>query len=186
MSDEKKDGLKNSSPESPDMEQESQSADRQEELWAKIRKIVTGEVFTYLFFGVCTTVVNIVVFQLCCSAMGIHALISNIIAWIFAVAFAYITNRIFVFHSKENSLGGVLREAGSFVGARLFSLLVDEFIIWLMVDVMGYIAIERLLAGILHCPLKDAKSLFAKLCSNVVVVIMNYVLSKLIIFRKGE
>ena len=71
------------------------------------------------------------------------------------------------------------------MGARLFSLLVDELIIWLMVDVMGYIAAERLLAGILSCPLKDAKSLFAKICSNVVVVILNYVLSKMIIFKKG-
>ena len=144
----------------------------------KIKAFVSGEVFSYLFFGVCTTVVNIVVFQLCCTVLGMHALISNIIAWVFAVAFAYVTNRIFVFHSRENSLSGIAREVGSFVGARLFSLLVDELIIWLMVDVMGYIAAERLLAGILGCPLKDAKSLFAKICSNVVVVIMNYVLSK--------
>ena len=152
----------------------------------KIKAFDSGEVFSYLFFGVCTTVVNIVVFQLCCTVLGMHALISNIIAWVFAVAFAYVTNRIFVFHSRENSLSGIAREAGSFVGARLFSLLVDELIIWLMVDVMGYIAAERLLAGILGCPLKDAKSLFAKICSNVVVVIMNYVLSKMIIFKKGE
>ena len=153
----------------------------------RIKSIMTGEVFSYLFFGVCTTIVNIVVFQLCCSVFGMHALISNIFAWIFAVVFAYVTNRIFVFHSKEYSFSGIAREAGSFVGARLFSLLVDEFIIWLMVSVMGYIAVERLLAEILSCPLKDAKSLFAKLCSNGVVVIMNYVLSKLIIFRKrGE
>ena len=152
----------------------------------KIKAFVSGEVFSYLFFGVCTTVVNIVVFQLCCTVLGMHALISNIIAWVFAVAFAYVTNRIFVFHSRENSLSGIAREVGSFVGARLFSLLVDELIIWLMVDVMGYIAAERLLAGILGCPLKDAKSLFAKICSNVVVVIMNYVLSKMIIFKKGE
>ena len=156
------------------------------DLYGRIKEIVTGEVFSYLFFGVCTTVVNIVVYQLCCSAFGIHALISNIIAWIFAVAFAYITNRVFVFHSKEHSPQGIAREIGSFVGARLFSLLVDELIIWLMVEVMGYIAIERLLAGILNCPLKDAKSLFAKICSNVVVVVMNYVLSKMIIFKKGE
>ena len=154
-------------------------------LSCRIKEFVTGEVFSYLFFGVCTTVVNIVVFQTCCSVMGIHALVSNIFAWIFAVAFAYVTNRIFVFHSKENSLRGIVREAGSFVGARLFSLLVDELIIWLMVVVMGYIAAERLLAGILSCPLKDAKSLFAKICSNVVVVILNYVLSKMIIFKKG-
>lgn len=154
--------------------------------WDRIKEIAQSEIFLYLFFGVCTTVVNIVVYQLCCTAAGLHALISNIIAWIFAVAFAYLTNRIFVFRSTEHSLQGVMREAGAFVGARLFSLLVDEFIIWLMVSVMGYIAVERLLADLLSCPLKDAKSLFAKLCSNVVVVIMNYVLSKMIIFKKGE
>ncbi len=162
------------------------SDERKSGFWDRIKKIATGEVFSYLFFGVCTTVVNIVVFQFCCSAIGLHALISNIIAWIFAVAFAYITNRIFVFHSREKSLRGIAREAGTFVGARLFSLLVDEFIIWLMVSVMGYIAIERLIADILSCPLKDAKSLFAKICSNVVVVILNYVLSKMIIFKKGK
>ena len=162
------------------------SDERKSGFWDRIKKIATGEVFSYLFFGVCTTVVNIVVFQFCCSAIGLHALISNIIAWIFAVDFAYITNRIFVFHSREKSLRGIAREAGTFVGARLFSLLVDEFIIWLMVSVMGYIAIERLIADILSCPLKDAKSLFAKICSNVVVVILNYVLSKMIIFKKGK
>ena len=162
------------------------SDERKSGFWDRIKKIATGEVFSYLFFGVCTTVVNIVVFQFCCSAIGLHALISNIIAWIFAVAFAYITNRIFVFHSREKSLRGIAREEGTFVGARLFSLLVDEIIIWLMVSVMGYIAIERLIADILSCPLKDAKSLFAKICSNVVVVILNYVLSKMIIFKKGK
>ena len=151
-----------------------------------VKQFMKSEVFLYLFFGVCTTVINIVTFQLFCSVFGLHALISNIIAWISSVIFAYITNRVFVFQSKEKSALGIVREAGSFVGARLFSLLVDELIIWLMVDVMGYIAIERLLADILHCPLKDAKSLFAKVCSNVVVVIMNYVLSKLFIFKKGE
>ncbi len=163
------------------------SEEKKNGVLAKILAIAKGEVVSYLFFGVCTTIVNIVVYQFCCSLLEIHALISNIFAWIFAVAFAYITNRLFVFHSKENSLGGIAREAGSFVGGRLFSLAVDELIIWLMVDVMGYISVERLIADLFGWPLKDAKSFFAKICSNVVVVLMNYVLSKLIIFRKrGE
>ena len=66
-------------------------------LSCRIKEFVTGEVFSYLFFGVCTTVVNIVVFQTCCSVMGIHALVSNIFAWIFAVAFAYVINNYWVF-----------------------------------------------------------------------------------------
>ncbi len=152
--------------------------------WEKIRELMMSEVFLYLFFGVCTTVINIVTFQLFCSLIGFHALVSNVIAWIFSVVFAYITNRIFVFRSREHSVSGIIREAGSFVGARIFSLLVDELIIWLMVEVMGSIAVERLIAEILNCSQKDAKSLFAKICSNIVVVILNYVLSKLIIFRK--
>lgn len=150
----------------------------------KLLKFVRSEIFSYLFFGVCTTIINIVIFQLFYSVMGVPTLISNAIAWVFAVAFAYITNRIFVFHSKENSARGILREASAFVGARIFSLLFDEAIMWLMVDVMGYTAIERFTADLLHMDVQDAKSLIAKVCANIVVMILNFLFSKLFIFKK--
>lgn len=152
----------------------------------KLTAFVKSEVFGYLFFGACTTLINIVVFQLSYAALGIPTLIANAIAWVASVAFAYVTNRVFVFHSEVNSPGGILREVSAFVGARLFSLLFDELIMWLMVDVMGYTALERLTARILNCEVQDAKSLIAKLCANVVVVVLNFIFSKLFIFKKDE
>lgn len=154
------------------------------EIKEKLLKFIRSEIFSYLFFGVCTTIINIVTFQLFYSIMGIPTLVSNAIAWVFSVAFAYVTNRTFVFHSKENSLQGVLREVSSFVGARLLSLLFDEIIMWLMVDVMGYTAIESFTAELLNMDMQDAKSLIAKVCANVVVVILNFFFSKLFVFKK--
>ena len=77
------------------------SEEKKNGVLAKILAIAKGEVVSYLFFGVCTTVVNIVVYQFCCSLLEIHALISNIFAWIFAVAFAYITNRLLFFTARR-------------------------------------------------------------------------------------
>lgn len=150
----------------------------------KLLKLVRSEIFSYLFFGVCTTLINIVTFQLFYSAMGVPTLVSNAIAWVFSVAFAYFTNRTFVFHSKEKSAQGILREVSAFVGARLFSLLFDEIIMWLMVDIMGYNAVERFTAELLNMEVQDAKSLIAKVCANVVVMILNFLFSKLFIFKK--
>lgn len=152
----------------------------------KLNAFVKSELFSYLFFGVCTTLINIVIFQLSYAALGIPTLIANVIAWVASVAFAYVTNRLFVFHSEVNSTKGILREVSAFVGARVFSLLFDELIMWLLVDVMGYTVIERLTAQILNCEVQDAKSLIAKLCSNVVVVILNFIFSKLFIFKKDK
>lgn len=147
-------------------------------------KFIHSEIFSYLFFGVCTTIVNIVSFQLFYSVTGVPTLISNAIAWVFSVAFAYITNRIFVFHSQENSTKGILREVSAFVGARLFSLVFDELIMWLMVDVMGYTIIEKFTAQMMGLDLQNAKSLIAKICANIVVMILNFLFSKLFIFKK--
>ena len=159
---------------------------RKSTLAGKLTVLIKSEVFSYLFFGVCTTVINILVFQLFYSALGVYTLISNAIAWVASVAFAYVTNRTFVFHSEVSSPNGILREISAFVGARLLSLLFDELIMWLMVDVMGYTAIERVTADILHWQVQDAKSLIAKICANVVVVVLNFVFSKLFIFKKDK
>ena len=152
----------------------------------KITEFVKGEVFSYLFFGVCTTIINILSFQLFYAVMGIPTLIANAIAWVISVIFAYVTNRIYVFHSQVNSREGILREVTAFVGARLATLVFDELVMWLMVDVMGYTAVEHLTAKLLHWPVQDAKSLLAKVCANVVVVIFNFVFSKLFIFKKEK
>lgn len=123
------------------------------------------ELILYVFFGGVTTVVNFVVYGLCTDVLQIYYLAANAIAWILAVAVAYITNRIWVFHSKKSGFNAIAREIALFVGARIFSGLGDMLIMFICVD-------------LLHIP-----GLVAKILANVFVVILNYILSKLIIFK---
>ena len=103
-----------------------------EKLKAIFKKIVNKETILYVVFGVLTTLVNFVAFKLftmvfdklISSQLGVH--ISNVLAWIFAVAFAYVTNKLFVFESKSWEGKVLAKEIPSFVAARLFSLGVEE------------------------------------------------------------
>lgn len=124
------------------------------------------EVIMYLIFGVLTTLVNIAVYWLLASVLGLHYMAGTVIAWIVSVAFAYVTNRVFVFKSKAHGAAAVLREIGLFVGCRLLSGVFDVVCMFVSVD-------------LLHI-----NDMLAKLLSNVVVVILNYIFSKLLIFRK--
>lgn len=133
-------------------------------LWQKYLQLIL-----YVFFGGCTTLVNIFVYHACAQWLGMGTLLANGLAWVLSVIFAYVTNRIWVFHSRERTVRGILREAGSFVGARVLTGLLDEGIMYLFIDVVG-------LPG-----------LPVKIVSNVIVIVLNYVFSKLIVFRKkGE
>lgn len=124
------------------------------------------EVILYLFFGVLTTIVSFVSYYFCSEVLQIHYLISNIISWVLAVAFAYVTNRIWVFKSKSNNLTSMLKEMFTFVNCRLLSGVIDMVVMFLLVDVLSI------------------NDLYAKLFTQVIVVILNYVFSKLIIFKK--
>ena len=129
-----------------------------------IRKFINRETISYLIFGVLTTVVNVVVFQIFSSFMDYRA--ANFIAWVLSVIFAYVTNMLFVFQSKNMALKVILWEAASFFAARIVSLGFDMGILILCVDI-----------------LRQPK-LVGKLLSQVGVVIINYFFSKLFIFRK--
>ena len=120
----------------------------------------------YAVFGALTTVINIAVYALCYRALRLPNVLSNVIAWILAVLFAFVTNKLYVFESKSLDRGTVLRELVSFVSARLATGLLDLAVMFVGVD-------------LLHGP-----DLVFKVVSNVVVIILNYVLSKLIVFRK--
>ena len=124
------------------------------------------ELFLYGIFGVLTTLINIVIFYLL-DKIGINVYINNTIAWIVSVLFAFITNKIFVFESKNMSLKIILKEGFSFFLARIFSYFVDMFMIFILFQVMGI------------------NKMIAKVISNVIVIIINYFLSKLIIFKKN-
>jgi len=125
------------------------------------------EIINYLIVGVLTTVVSLATYFICTSIFldpnnKIELQIANIISWIFAVAFAYFTNRVFVFKSKEKNM---LKEASTFVVSRILSLFMDMFTMFIIVSV-------------LH--LNDK---IGKLVSQVIVTIANYILSKLFVFK---
>jgi putative flippase GtrA len=126
------------------------------------------ELIMYGIMGVLSTVINIVTFAICEKIFGINALVSNVIAWVVAVIFAYITNKLFVFESKSFKKDVLIKEIISFTSARLFSLLLEEVIIYVMIDLM------------------NINSLIVKVFSNIVVIIVNYIFSKLVIFKKKE
>lgn len=137
-------------------------------MFEKIRALVMKhwDMVSYLFFGVLTTVVNYLVYLPLYNLAGISAAVSNIIAWVAAVAFAYVTNKPFVFKSHDWSMKTVLPELGKFVGCRAASGGLETALVFLTVDVCGW----------------DGN--IWKLIISVVVVILNYVSSKLLVFRK--
>lgn len=137
--------------------------ERIKELYKKYEEIIN-----YLIVGVLTTIVSLVTYFICTETFldptkKIELQIANIISWIFAVTFAYFTNRKYVFKSKNANM---LKEASSFVGSRIISLLMDMFTMFIIVSV-------------LH--LNDK---IGKLVSQVIVTIANYILSKLFVFKK--
>ena len=121
------------------------------------------EVISYLIFGILTTLVNIVVYTFCNDVLQIQYLISNAIAWIVSVLFAYLTNRKYVFESHNSS---IINELVKFIGARVSTGIMDMLLMWLFVDVLSM------------------QSMISKIIVNVVVVILNYIFSKLFIFQE--
>lgn len=126
------------------------------------------EGWRYLIFGALATVVNIVVYSFAFYVTHINNAISNIIAWIIAAIFAYLTNKFMVFASKVDTKKALLREITSFFSCRLFTLAIDEIIMIISVDKLGLSAF------------------IMKVFANIIVIILNFVLSKLIIFKKKK
>ena len=139
-----------------------------EKIKGLLHKILNKEFILYVVFGVLTTLINIGVFYVCNDLVHIHYLVSNMIAWILSVLFAYITNKIFVFESKGVRGKALLKEFWLFIAARLLSLGIDEAG---MLFLVGAIAMNETIA---------------KIIMNVIVVILNYIFSKWIIFKKKE
>ncbi len=134
----------------------------------KIRVLIHKyyDILAYLFFGVLTTVVNYIVYLPCYNLLHFSAAVSNMVAWVVAVAFAYLTNKPFVFKSHDWSAAVVVPELTKFVGSRIVSGVLETVIILLTVDVLSW------------------NGNVMKLVTSVLVVIFNYVASKLVVFRK--
>jgi len=124
------------------------------------------KVILYLLFGVMTTAINIIAYNLCYYCFNISNNISNIVAWILSVLFAYITNKKWVFESQIFNFRIVVKELFSFLGCRFITGLLDIVIMYISVDI-----------------LKLTPWIF-KIISNLIVIILNYIVSKLIVFRK--
>lgn len=119
----------------------------------------------YLFFGVLTTAVSWGVFYLFSYPLSMNELLANLISWVAAVLFAFFTNRKWVFRTHG---GGVIREMALFFGARLSTLVFEEILIFVFVTTLS----------------QDAMAV--KILGNIAVLILNYILSKLIVFRKKD
>ena len=138
---------------------------RLKELYLKYEEIIN-----YLFIGGCTTLISLLVYYLCVFTVfdpdkPLLLQCANILSWIIAVAFAYIANRKVVFKSKNKNVKG---EVSKFLGARIVTLLIDMLFMWLTVSV-------------LH--LNDK---IMKIVSNVIIIILNYIFSKLFVFVKEK
>lgn len=124
------------------------------------------EVISYLFFGGLTTLVNYIVYLPCYNLLHLSGALSNAIAWVAAVAFAYVTNKPFVFKSHDWSVKTVIPELTKFVSCRVGSGLLETAIIFALVDWLGL------------------NGNVIKLATSILVVILNYIASKLLVFRK--
>lgn len=139
----------------------------------KIRQLIGQflkykEVILYLVFGGLTTLVNIVCYAVCARGFHMGTLVSNGIAWVLSVLFAYVTNKIFVFESKTDGVREAVRELVSFIACRAGTGVLDMAVMYVTVDMLGWYDV------------------LMKILSNIIVIILNFVFSKLVIFRKKE
>lgn len=133
--------------------------------WLKKIFIKDQEIFKYIFFGVLTTVVNIAVFFLFDTVLDFSYIIANAISIIAAILFAFFTNKKYVFKAKSQSLKLAFKEFYLFVGLRLVSGLFDMLSMWMLVDFM------------------NLDTNLSKILTQFIIVVLNYIFSKLYIFR---
>lgn len=144
------------------------------------RKFLNREVFMYLVFGVLTTVVSWASYALFIKILGgisnsdVRISVANVLSWIAAVLFAFITNKLWVFDSKSWKPSVVIKELGMFVVARLATGCIE----WFGVPLLVKIGVDQELFG--------TEGMVAKIIASVLVVILNYFFSKLLIFKKKE
>lgn len=123
------------------------------------------DILLYGIFGVLTTVVNIATYWVAAHPLGLSVMVSTVIAWIAAVLFAYVTNRKWVFHSQAEGTKEIVQEIVSFFTCRLATGVVDWACMFIFVDLLHF------------------NDVIIKAAANVLVIILNYIASKLVIFK---
>ena len=124
-------------------------------------------VILYILFGGLTTLVNIVVY-FACSCLKFSTAASTVTAWLLSVLFAYITNRKYVFGSKSQGVKSVFKEISNFFLSRFATGLLDLAVMLLFVDILNF------------------NGMLIKVISNIVVIILNYVLGKFLVFKPSH
>lgn len=119
----------------------------------------------YLIFGVMTTAISIAVFGIFNVGVGFNEHVANVISWLLSVLFAFVTNKLWVFEDKTSDLVELLKQTLSFYAGRLATFLVEELIIFVFATCIGI------------------NSMLIKIIASIVVIILNYVISKLFIFK---
>lgn len=137
-------------------------------------KLLTREIFLYIVFGVLTTAVNFGVYTVLVHFVGLSITVSNAVAWVAGVLFAFVTNKLFVFESRSFRLGTLVREFLSFVAARAATGVLEIF----GVPALVKLGLDQTILGV--------KGAVSKAVVSVAVIILNYVFSKLLIFRKKK
>ena len=123
------------------------------------------EVLLYLFFGGLSFLISTITFILFYHSLALNELIANVISWIITVLFVFFTNRVWVFKSATNGRSRFLRQIGSFLGGRIATLAVEELILYIFVTLLR---------------LPGAQ---VKVAAQVVVIVLNYVISKWYVFK---
>ncbi|MCU6726497.1 GtrA-like protein [uncultured Clostridium sp.] len=133
----------------------------------KLKKMYSKykDVLAYLVFGVFTTLINIITYWLMAYKLHQIVMVSTIVAWVVAVFFAYITNRKWVFHSECDDIKGIVKEISAFFSCRLATGIVDWLCMFVFVDII------------------KINDIAIKTLANIVVIVLNYIASKLIIFK---
>ena len=124
------------------------------------------QVILYVCFGGMTTVVNVVMYYSCYNILKVANVLSTVYAWLVAVVFAFITNKLWVFESRSFDGKVLSREISSFFGARIATGFLDILVMYFAVDLMNW------------------NSTIWKLLGNIIVIVLNYIASKLLIFKK--
>ena len=122
------------------------------------------EMLLYLFFGGLSFIVSIACFNV---GMGINELIANILSWIITVMFAFLTNRVWVFQSPTDSVQAFIKQMFVFYSGRVITLVVEEAILLVFITWLGF------------------NSMLIKVIAQVIVIVLNYVISKLVVFKEN-
>ena len=126
------------------------------------------DIIPYGIFGVLTTLVNVVVYWIAAHPLRLGTMPSTVLAWILAVLFAYVTNRKWVFHSTAATAVEIRKEILSFFICRLATGVLDWVCMFIFVDLLGFYDVA------------------IKVLANILVIILNYVASRLVIFKRKD